>query len=204
MMRRNRTRARFVWLLGAAFIALVLVIYAEISILLTNDGLESDDAAPRNLSAPISSPPLFAMPDRASLAVILERPVFSETRRPSEDPAGAQATATDFTLAGVVISASERSVLVKPGNGGMIQRLKEGDDIGGWILEEIAFDRIKIRRGAVEAEMLIDYAAPAPLIPRTETRKQKSAANPAAQRPAKQLPTQLGDAKVEPEEDTQY
>lgn len=134
----------------------------------------------------------------------MERPVFSETRRPSEDPAGAQATATDFTLAGVVISASERSVLVKPGNGGMIQRLKEGDDIGGWILEEIAFDRIKIRRGAVEAEMLIDYAAPAPLIPRTETRKQKSAANPAAQRPAKQLPTQLGDAKVEPEEDTQY
>jgi type II secretory pathway component PulC len=186
-----------------AFIALVLVIYAEISILLTNDSLESEDAAPRNLSAPTSSPPLFAMPDRASLAVILERPVFSETRRPSEEPAGAQAPATDFTLAGVVISASERSALVKPGNGGMIQRLKEGDDIGGWMLEEIALDRIKIRRGAVEAEMLIDYAAPAPLIPRTESRKQKPAVKPAVQKPAKQIPNGPGDAEVEPEEDTQ-
>jgi type II secretory pathway component PulC len=194
----------FVWLLAVAFVVLVFAIYAEIRILLTNDGLASDDAAPQNPSAPISSPPLFAMPDRASLAVILERPVFSETRRPSENPANVQATATDFTLAGVVISASARSVLVKPGNGGMIQRLKEGDDIGGWILEEIALDRIKIRRGAVEAEMLIDYAAPAPLIPRTESRKQKSAANPAAQKPAKQLPTQPGDAEVEPEENTQY
>ena len=203
MMRRNRTRARFAWLLGVAFIALVFVIYAEISMLLTNDGLESDDIASPNPSTPISSPPLFAMPDRASLAVILERPVFSETRRPSEDPAGAQAPATDFTLAGVVISASERSALVKPGNGGMIQRLKEGDDIGGWMLEEIALDRIKIRRGAVEAEILIDYAAPAPLIPRTESRKQKPAVNPAVQKPAKQISNGPGDAEVEPEVDTQ-
>jgi len=203
MMRRNRTRARFAWLLGVAFIALVFVIYAEISTLLTNDGLESEDIASPNPSTPISSPPLFAMPDRASLAMILERPVFSETRRPSEDPAGAQAPATDFTLAGVVISASERSALVKSGNGGMIQRLKEGDDIGGWMLEEIALDRIKIRRGAVEAEVLIDYAAPAPLIPRTESRKQKPAVKPAVQKPAEQIPNGLGDAEVEPEEDTQ-
>ena len=203
MMRRNRTRARFAWLLGVAFIALVFVIYAEISVLLTNDGLESEDIASPNPSTPISSPPLFAMPDRASLAMILERPVFSETRRPSEDPAGAQAPATDFTLAGVVISASERSALVKSGNGGMIQRLKEGDDIGGWMLEEIALDRIKIRRGAVEAEVLIDYAAPAPLIPRTESRKQKPAVKPAVQKPAEQIPNGLGDAEVEPEEDTQ-
>jgi type II secretory pathway component PulC len=204
MMRRDRTRTMFVWLLGAAFIALVGVIYAEISVLLTNDDIASDDAAPPNRPEPISSPPFFAMPDRASLAVILERPVFSETRRPSGDPDGVQATPTDFTLAGVVISASERSALVKPGNGEMIQRLKEGDDIGGWILEEIALDRIKIRRGVVEAEMLIDYAAPAPLIPRTESRKQKSAANAAVQKPAKQIPTQPGDAEVEPEEEIQY
>jgi hypothetical protein len=186
-----------------AFIALVLVIYAEISILLTSDGLESDDAAPRNLSAPISSPPLFAMPDRASLAVILERPVFSETRRPSEDPAGAQATATDFTLAGVVISPSERSALVKPGNSGMIQRVREGDDIGGWMLVEIALDRIKVRRGAIETEMLIDYAAPAPPGPRTESRKQKPPANQPAQKSAKQPPAPPDDAEAESEEEVQ-
>jgi hypothetical protein len=190
-------------LLGVAFIALACVIFAETRLLLRSDAAESGDAALPNRTAPISSPPFLAMPDRASLAVILERPVFSETRRPGEDPAGAQAPATDFTLAGVVVSASERSALIKPGNGGMIQRLKEGDDIGGWMLEEIALDRIKIRRGVVEAEMLIDYAAPAPLIPRTESRKQKPAANPAVQKPAKQIPNEPGDAEVEAEEDTQ-
>lgn len=202
-MRQDRTKTMAMWLLGVAFIALACVIYAEIRVLLRSDAAASGDAALPNRTAPITSPPFLAMPDRASLAVILERPVFSETRRPSEDPAGAQVTATDFTLSGVVISASERSVLVKPGNGGMIQRLKEGDDIGGWILEEIALDRIRIRRGAVEAEMLIDYAAPAPLIPRTESRKQKPAAKPAAQKPAKQIPNEPGDTEVEPEEDTQ-
>ena len=202
-MRRNRTSAMLVWLLWGTFIALVCVIYVEISVLVTNDILASDDEAPPNLSAPISSPPNFALPDRAYLAVILERPVFSETRRPSRNAAGEQTTPADFTLAGVVISQGERSVLVKPANGGMIQRLKEGDDISGWMLEEIAFDRIKIRRGGVEVEMLIDYAAPAPPGPRTESRKQKPAVNPAAQKPAKQLTTQPDDAEVQAEEEIQ-
>ena len=202
-MRRNRTSTMFAWLLGVTFIALVCAIYVEISVLLTNDTLASDHEAQPNPAEPISSPPYFAMPDRASLVVILERPVFSETRRPSTNAAGARATQADFTLAGVIISQGERSVLVKPGNGGTIQRLKVGDDIAGWMLEEIALDRIKIRRGGVEAEMLIDYAAPAPLIPRTESRKQKPTVNPAVQKPAKQIPNGPDDAEVEPEEDTQ-
>jgi hypothetical protein len=203
MMRRGRMRAMVVWLLGAAFIALACAIYAEVRVLLTTDVAESGDAAPPNRTASISSPQFLAMPDRASLAVILERPVFSETRRPSEDPAGAQAPATDFTLAGVIISASERSALVKPGNGGMIQRVREGDDIGGWMLMEIALDRIKVRRGAVETEMLIDYAAPAPPGPRTESRKQKPAANKPAQKSAKQPSAPPGDAEAESEEEVQ-
>lgn len=203
MMRRDRTRTVFVWLLGIAFLALVWVISAQISALLTNDAPESGDTAPPDLPAPASSPPLFAMPDRDSLAVILERPVFSETRRPSSDPDGGRARPTDFTLAGVMISASERSALIQSGNGQPIQRLKEGDEIGGWMLVEIALDRIKIRRGGVEAEMLMDYAAPAPPIPRTESRKQKPTANQPVQKPAKQIPNEPGDAEVEPEDDTQ-
>lgn len=202
-MRRNRTSTMFAWLLGVTFIALVCAIYVEISVLLTNDILASGHEAQPNPAEPISSPPYFAVPDRASLVVILERPAFSETRRPSTNAASARATQADFTLAGVAISRGERSVLVKPGNGGTIQRLKEGDDIAGWMLEEIALDRIKIRRDGIEVEMLIDFTAPAPLVPRTESRKQKSAVAPAAQKPAKQLPTQPGDAEVEAEEEIQ-
>lgn len=202
-MRRRRTRAVF-GLLGTAFVALIWVIYAEINGLLMKDDFEPSDAVLPDLPAPASSPPFFSVPDRASLAVILERPVFSETRRPSGDTGRMRGTRADFALTGVVISASERSALVQPGDGGIIQRLKVGDDVGGWILEEIGLDRIKVRRGADEAEMLIDYAAPAPPTPRTESRKPRSAAKSAANKPAKQVPNQPDDAEVEVLQDTQY
>ena len=188
MMRRDRTRTVFVWLLGIAFLALVWVISAQISALLTNDAPKSGDTAPPDLPASASSPPLFAMPDRVSLAVILERPVFSETRRPSGDPDGGRARPTDFTLAGVMISASERSALIQSGNGQPIQRLKEGDEIGGWMLVEIALDRIKIRRGGVEAEMLMDYAAPAPPIPRDRISQAKADREPGGAKASKTDP----------------
>jgi hypothetical protein len=189
-----------VWLLGVALIALVWVVYAEISALSTDGDPESGDATPPNLPALKASPPLFAVPDEASLRAILERPVFSETRRPSGGPDDPKTTQTDFTLAGVVISAGERSALIHPAQSKVIQRLKEGDDIGGWMLVEIALDRIKVRRGAVETEILIDYAASAPPGPRTETRKPKPTKN---QKPEKQPPAQAGEAQAELEEEIQ-
>ena len=203
MIRRRRTRTMLIRLLGLAFIALACVIYAEISAFVTGDALEASDAASPNLPAPMSSPPLFAMPDSEALAAILERPVFSETRRPSEHATNIRTRQVDFTLAGVVIAAGERSALIQPGNSRVIQRLKEGDDVAGWMLVEISRDRIKIRRGVVEAEMLINYAAPAPLIPRTESRRQKLAPKPAAQGQATQLSNQPHNVEVQPEEATQ-
>ena len=203
-MRRRGTRTMLIRLLGLAFIALACVIYVEISALVPGNALESSGAAPPNLLAPMSSPPLIAMPDREALAAILERPVFSETRRPSENSTGTKATQADFTLAGVVIAAGERSALIQPRNGRLVQRLKEGDDVAGWMLVEIARDRIKIRRGVVEAEMLIDYAAPAPLVPRTESRRQKPAPKPAAQGRAIQPADHPNDAELQPEEATQH
>ena len=201
-MRRHRTRAVFVWLLGMVCIALAWVIYEEISDLSTTEIPDSTDAERPNLVAPMPSQPILAMPDKASLAVILERPVFSQTRRPGGGIAGEQATSTDFTLSGVVISATQRSALVQPDNGGIIQRLKEGEDIAGWILVEIAPDRIIVRRGTVEAEVFLDYAAPALPMPRTENSKEKPAAEPAVQEPAEQT-TDREAVEAEPAGETQ-
>lgn len=190
-MRRHRTRAVFVWLLGMACIVLPWVIYEEISDLSTTEISDSTDAERPNLVAPMPSQPILAMPDKASLAVIVERPVFSQTRRPSGGVAGEQATSTEFTLSGVVISATQRSALVQPDNGGIIQRLKEGEEIAGWTLVEIAPDRIIVRRGTVEAEVFLDYAAPAPPMP-----------EPAVQEPAEQT-TDREAVEAEPAEETQ-
>jgi type II secretory pathway component PulC len=108
------------------------------------------------------------VPDRGSLAVIVERPVFSESRRPSEADEG-PARALDFTLVGVVISDRDRSAIVQPLDGGAVQRLAEGEEMGGWTVVDIAPDHIVVRHDTTEAKMPLDYSAPAPPAPVAKT-----------------------------------
>ena len=202
-MRRHRRSVMLAWLLGVALLALVWVIYGQASELLLNDRSDSGSTAMPDPPAPVSSAAFLAMPSKESLGVIVERPVFSETRRPSGNPGGTQVTPGDIRLAGVVISASERSALIQHGDNGIIQRLTEGGDIGGWMLTEITFDRIKIRRGPVEAEMLLDYKAPAPLTPRTESRREKTPVKPVVREAAKQKLNQPANTEMRSEEEVQ-
>jgi len=139
-----------------------------------------------------------------SLAVVLERPVFSETRRPrGTATGGAQATPIDFTLLGVVISGSQRSALIRTGKGEAVQRLTEGEDIAGWKLVQIAPDRIVVRRDRVEADVFLDYSTPAPPVPRTQMPKEKPTAQASPQEPNESTAGQPADAAVEPDEGTQ-
>lgn len=111
----------------------------------------------------------YSMPDRRSLAVILERPVFAQRRRPIGLAGGGAQGEVDFSLSGVVISGNVRSALVRSGGSGTVQQFKVGDTIGGWTLVEVAADRVVVRRDALETEVFLDYAAPAPPIQRPET-----------------------------------
>jgi len=191
-MRRRRRRVVVAWLLGAALFALGWVVYGEAGNLLASPDIRAESAATPDPPTSASSAPFLAMPSRDSLAVILERPVFSETRRPKEESSGTAATPSDLRLAGVIIAGSERSVLVQSGAGTEFHRLKVGDDIGigGWMLVEITVDRIKIRRGTIETELLLDYAAPAPLTPRTDSHREKISVKSAMKEPPKQTSEQ--------------
>lgn len=203
-MRRHRTKMWLAWLPGAACIALAWVIYEEIADLSAGQPIDSTDAAPPSALAPTSSQPALIIPDKASLAVILERPVFSETRRPRATPTGgAQATPIDFTLLGVVISDSQRSALIRTGKGEAVQRLTEGEEVAGWKLVQIASDRIVVRRGTVEADVFLDYSAPAPPVPRTQMPKEKPTAQASPQESNESTAGQPADAAVEPDEGTQ-
>ena len=104
------------------------------------------------------------MPPEESFAAVLERPVFSPTRRPvpSSGAAAQPTTSAEFLLVGVVISDSERFVLVKPLSSDKLERLREGDELAGWSAVSIAPDRVVFRRGAMEEEIILDYTAPAP------------------------------------------
>ncbi|MGH6891708.1 MAG: hypothetical protein ACREEP_05580 [Dongiaceae bacterium] len=199
MRRRPRSRTLFAWLAGAVCIVLAWLIYDQLGGLGTPESGESAQAGPSAAPSPLPNQAAFPTPDKAAMAVIVERPVFSQTRRPSRVAGGgAQGTSIDFALSGVVISGNERSALVRPVDGGSVQQLKEGEDIAGWTLVEIAPDRVVVRRDELEAEVFLDYAAPAPPLPRTESRKEKPAAEPGPQKPAEPALNPQGEPEAEP------
>jgi hypothetical protein len=198
-MRRSRTRSRLVVLLALVCILLAWVIYQETAESPMVQATEpSGDLAAPGAPAPTASEASFSMPDRESLAVILERPLFTQTRRPSSIAGGDPlAGSVDLTLSGVVISGGERSALLRRGNAEIVERVEQGEDIAGWTLVEIAADRVIVRRDAIETEIFLDYTAPAPAGPRTEQRKQ--GAEPAAA--AKKEEQQVNDP-ADPEAET--
>ena len=157
-------------LLGLACLLLGWVIYEQVSENPTINAMKPGDAAQAGgaATAPAEGTS-FSVPDKQSLGVILERPLFTQTRRPIGAASnGAQGMTVDFSLSGVVISGGARSALIRSGTDGNVQQLKIGETIGGWTLVQVAADRVVVRRDMVEAEVFLDYAAPAPPGVRTE------------------------------------
>ncbi len=119
-------------------------------------------------------PPLAALPDQPSYSVapvadfsaILERPLFSPTRRP---PAEGVAAVVDpepelqVTLVGVIISSEEQIAIVKPRDATSFARLSVGDSFQGWALDSIEPSRITFRRGDVEEHIELTYDVPPPV-----------------------------------------
>lgn len=180
MMPRQRTKSAIPWFLSAVCIVLGWAIYRQVTELPALQKLEASGTVALGEPTAMGSPAIPSMPDRSTLAVILERPVFAQGRRPSGGANGSrQAASIDFTLAGVVIFGDERSALIRPAAGGAIQQLKIGENVGGWTLIEVARDRVIVRRDTAEAEVFLDYAAPAPQTTRTEGPRNVSKAAPA-------------------------
>jgi hypothetical protein len=178
MMRRQKPAIP--WFLGALCIVLGWAIYKQVTGLSALPTPETSVSVAPGQSTEMGSPAIPSMPDRSTLAIILERPLFAQGRRPSDGATGSrQATSIDFTLAGVVIFGDERSALIRPAAGEAIRQLKIGENVGGWTLKEVALDRVIVRRGTTEAEVFLDYAAPAPQTNRTPGPKNVSKAAPA-------------------------
>ena len=124
-MRRGRPRSGFVVLLGLICLLLAWVIYEQVAeipaikAMKPSDSAGAGDAATRPAEATSVS-----VPDRQSLAVILERPLFTQTRRPIGVASnGPQGVSVDFSLSGVVISGGARSALIRSGSDGAVQQV---------------------------------------------------------------------------------
>ncbi len=166
-------------LLGVCLV-LAAVVYVQ-------TGTEAPGPAP---SGGGETPPLAALPAQPYYAMapledfsgILERPLFSPTRRPPEQGVAAAAAPNSklqITLVGVIISSEEQIAIVRLKDASSFARLSVGDSFQGWVLDSIEPSRITFLRGDVEEHIQLTYDVPPPVQkPERRRRRKRNQQNP--------------------------
>lgn len=119
-------------------------------------------------SAQINHEEGFALGDASTYEDIVERPLFDRTRRPpaaDADGSGAaggaggqdEVAAANLSLAGVLLTRSRRVALLRIDNDPKVMHVAEGQQAGGWLIEEIQPDRVLLRRGESSGVVMLDY-----------------------------------------------
>jgi hypothetical protein len=119
--------------------------------------------ATRPLAAPPASTPspaLAALPLLTGYGAIVERPLFSRSRRP---PAGAAAALgpsieSRYRLLGIVAAGPKKKAFVA--DGARRLDITEGDTLDGWTVKEIGPDRMVLASPAGEATLRLKPVAP--------------------------------------------
>lgn len=149
------------------------IIAAEISAPIRDpsDGSAQPSTEQRDRNPIAARPAPFSLPPLQSFASVTDRPLFSQSRRPS--PQGSDDSLgpwSNFVLAGIIISPASREALVLHGKPQTMVHVQEGQDIDGWLVTSILPDRVVFRGGTTEHELkLIDKTdtAAAPNAPNT-------------------------------------
>jgi type II secretory pathway component PulC len=105
---------------------------------------------------------VFDMPPLRSYAEIVQRPLFSATRRPpapasveSVPQAVPELPPIRFLLTGLIVSPEERVALIRPSDGSAVMRVMEGQEVEQWVVEEILPDRVIVRRNGTAKEVFL-------------------------------------------------
>ncbi len=99
--------------------------------------------------------PRFDPPPIEQFAAIVERPIFTATRRTARrQPVAPSAPASSgglflgrYQVVGVVVAPGNRLVLLKRPGGAETIRLKEGEEIDGWTLVNVTRDDVVLESG---------------------------------------------------------
>lgn len=188
MTPRRRSKSVILVFLVAICAVLAAKVYDEWRRLQQPVTLDTAAVAAEDTTA---SPPLgpgLTVPDEHSFAAIVERPLFSPSRRPAQAaPAPASGTAEasqakaplDIALVGTIISGNERVALVETMGDGKIVQVRERGEVSGWIALLIEDGHVVFRRGKTEEELVLRYEQPVP--PDKIPPRIKPAMQPAAQ-----------------------
>ena len=114
------------------------------------------------VNPPAGVGPVF--PDKGSLGVILERPLFSENRRPvgaTEASGPVPDNLVRLYLKGIVQKNDERFAIFSRPETRRTLLLTEGMSHNGWSLTKIADEHVEFRRGPELTRLSLDFSRPA-------------------------------------------
>ncbi len=140
--------------------------------------------------ATASPAPLFILAERVSFSETLARPLFmpnreppgTESASPLPAPPTAKANANRYALSAIIIVDNERIALLMDTATGSLSRVREGESLAGWRVEEIRADGAVLNNGDIREELVLrTFAVPAPT---PAPRPSKRRAGAAADRPA--------------------
>ncbi len=117
----------------------------------------------------------FELPAIEQFAETVERPLFSESRRPGpKDAATAEAgpapaeSPSQLKLSAVVLAPGHKIAVLKNTTTNKVQRVVQGDDWNGWTLQEVRRDGVVLRQQGQEQTLkLVREPGPKTPTPRT-------------------------------------
>ncbi len=110
----------------------------------------------------------FLMPSIGAFRETIQRPIFSQSRRPPEKEQVAEKTSApnaelDLIVRGIVFSAAERIAFVSPKDNRSVSRstpilqLSEGAEYKGWTVAEIAPKEVTFRQNDRDVSLKLDF-----------------------------------------------
>ena len=124
-----------------------------------------DAALPSSVESaggPEEEPAVWEPPLLEDLAETVARPLFNEDRRPvavdaatTAEVQGEREEVADLLVKGVVIAGGVRSALLQIRQSQRMVRALEGDRVGGWEIEAITPEGVRIRRAGRVSDLLL-------------------------------------------------
>ena len=114
---------------------------------------------------PVPDAPVLDMRDEASYAIIIERPLFTPSRRaaaPAVQTVASEAPPAGFTLLGVVSKSGRSLAVIRAGEGTSAIKAEAGQEVAGWQLTKVAPTQVLLERQGGKLELELAFKAPAP------------------------------------------
>lgn len=156
---------RITGLLALLSVVLAFLFFTELKVGRVDE--HASTKKPRPSTTPPSTTPAsvpnFTLAPVDTFSATIERPLFSESRRPVEpsaaeeqrepSPKRTQLEQEELILGAIILANKTRFALLRdPKNGNWI-RVEKGGEVGGWSLEEIRSDRVILNNNGKQAEI---------------------------------------------------